>query len=221
MLKKRSVFNRILIPLIVVQIFQISLFGMLVFSGGVITKLDRNAEEVANERVINRKNYLENEMIQRWSNFSIYQTKIEEEIEQQLSEAGMTVADLVPGAAVTSEILKKIGPDLIALMRRNTVTGVFLVFEGPLNDRAEEKEKSGIYLRDLDPINNPYDNSDLLMERSPTDVAQSLDIAMDVSWSPRFKIGGESYFITTRCRRFAPIRICPVKTPGIGAMVRC
>ena len=194
MLKKRSVFNRILIPLIVVQIFQISLFGMLVFSGGVITKLDRNAEEILNERVINRKNYLENEMIQRWSNFSIYQTKIEEEIEQQLSEAGMTVADLVPGAAVTSEILKKIGPDLIALMRRNTVTGVFLVFEGPLNDRAEEKEKSGIYLRDLDPINNPYDNSDLLMERSPTDVAQSLDIAMDVSWSPRFKIGGESYF---------------------------
>ena len=74
MLKKRSVFNRILIPLIVVQIFQISLFGMLVFSGGVITKLDRNAEEILNERVINRKNYLENEMIQRWSNFSIYQT---------------------------------------------------------------------------------------------------------------------------------------------------
>ena len=65
---------------------------------------------------------------------------------------------------MTSEILKKIGPDLIALMRRNTVTGVFLVFEGPLNDRAEEKEKSGIYLRDLDPINNPYDNSDLLMD---------------------------------------------------------
>ena len=31
MLKKRSVFNRILIPLIVVQIFQISLFGMLVY----------------------------------------------------------------------------------------------------------------------------------------------------------------------------------------------
>ena len=51
MLKKRSVFNRILIPLIVVQIFQISLFGMLVFSGGVITKLDRNAEEILNERV--------------------------------------------------------------------------------------------------------------------------------------------------------------------------
>ena len=67
MLKKRSVFNRILIPLIIVQIFQISLFGMLVFSGGVITKLDRNAEEILNERVINRKNYLENEMIQRWS----------------------------------------------------------------------------------------------------------------------------------------------------------
>ena len=79
---------------------------MLVFSGGVITKLDRNAEEILNERVINRKNYLENEMIQRWSNFSIYQTKIEEEIEQQLSETGMTVADLVPGAAITSDILK-------------------------------------------------------------------------------------------------------------------
>ncbi len=202
MLKKRSVFNRILIPLIVVQIFQISLFGMLVFSGGVITKLDRNAEEILNERVINRKNYLENEMIQRWSNFSIYQTKIEEEIEQQLSEAGMTVADLVPGAAITSDILKKIGPDLIALMRRNTVTGVFLVFEGPQGELngSEETEKSGIYLRDLDPINNPYDNSDLLMERSPTDVAQSLDIAMDVGWSPRFKITAESYFYNNPVR---------------------
>ena len=202
MLKKRSVFNRILIPLIIVQIFQISLFGMLVFSGGVITKLDRNAEEILNERVINRKNYLENEMIQRWSNFSIYQTKIEEEIEQQLSETGMTVADLVPGAAITSDILKKIGPDLIALMRRNTVTGVFLVFEGPQGklNGSEETEKSGIYLRDLDPINNPYDNSDLLMERSPTDVAQSLDIAMDVGWSPRFKITAESYFYNNPVR---------------------
>ena len=107
MLKKRSVFNRILIPLIVVQIFQISLFGMLVFSGGVITKLDRNAEEILNERVINRKNYLENEMIQRWSNFSIYQTKIEEEIEQQLSEAGMTVADLVPGGGHNQRYFEK------------------------------------------------------------------------------------------------------------------
>ena len=221
MLKKRSVFNRILIPLIVVQIFQISLFGMLVFSGGVITKLDRNAEEILNERVINRKNYLENEMIQRWSNFSIYQTKIEEEIEQQLSEAGMTVADLVPGAAVTSEILKKIGPDLIALMRRNTVTGVFLVFEGPLNDRAEEKEKSGIYLRDLDPINNPYDNSDLLMERSPTDVAQSLDIAMDVSWSPRFKIGGESYFYNNPVQAIRSNPDLSSEDAGYWAMVRC
>ncbi|MCH1942268.1 bifunctional diguanylate cyclase/phosphodiesterase [Holdemania massiliensis] len=196
MLKKRSVFNRILIPLIIVQIFQISLFGMLVFNGGVITKLDRNAEEILNERVINRKNYLENEMIQRWSNFSIYQTKIEEEIEQQLAEAEMTVSDLVPGAKLTSNILKTIGPDLVALMRRNTVTGVFLVFEGtPVEiGEGESAEKSGLYLRDLDPINNPYDNSDLLMERSPTDVAQALGIAMDVGWSPRFKITAESYF---------------------------
>ncbi|MFQ8583294.1 MAG: hypothetical protein ACLSA6_12605 [Holdemania massiliensis] len=150
MLKKRSVFNRILIPLIIVQIFQISLFGMLVFNGGVITKLDRNAEEILNERVINRKNYLENEMIQRWSNFSIYQTKIEEEIEQQLAGAEMTVADLVPGAKLTSDILKTIGPDLIALMRRNTVTGVFLVFEGTPLKISEDGavEKSGLYLRD-------------------------------------------------------------------------
>ena len=202
MLKKRSVFNRILIPLIIVQIFQISLFGMLVFNGGVITKLDRNAEEILNERVINRKNYLENEMIQRWSNFSIYQTKIEEEIEQQLAGAEMTVADLVPGAKLTSDILKTIGPDLIALMRRNTVTGVFLVFEGTPLKISEDGavEKSGLYLRDLDPINNPYDNSDLLMERSPTDVAQALGIAMDVGWSPRFKITAESYFYNNPIR---------------------
>ena len=129
------------------------------------------------------------------SNFSIYQTRIEEEIER-LDETGMTVADLVPGAALTSEILKEIGPDLIALMRRNTVTGVFLVFEGPESAPADgmPQSKSGIYLRDLDPINNPCDNSDLLMERSPTDVAQSLGIAMDANWSPRFEIGEECYY---------------------------
>lgn len=193
---KRSIFRRILIPLILVQVLQVGLFAALLSQGGVMTRLDTNAEEILSERVINRANYLENEMIQRWSNFTGVQQQLLTEIGSQLTAAQALPSDLTLGSELTVNVLKAVAPDLIALLRKNTVNGVFLILDGP-EDRINEDgliEKSGVFIRDQDPLYNPYDYSDLLMERSPTEVAQNLNIAMDIYWSPRFTLSDQDLY---------------------------
>ena len=58
--------RKLMIPMIVVLLLQPSLFGGSIILGGILDQMNQNAVDILNERVINRKNYLENEMIQRW-----------------------------------------------------------------------------------------------------------------------------------------------------------
>ncbi len=58
------------ISLIIVMLIQTSLFCATILWGGTIKKLNDNSFDILNERVINRKNYIQNEMLQRWSNTS-------------------------------------------------------------------------------------------------------------------------------------------------------
>ena len=64
--KGTSMMRKLMIPMIVVLLLQTSLFGGSIILGGILDQMNQNAVDILNERVINRKNYLENEMIQRW-----------------------------------------------------------------------------------------------------------------------------------------------------------
>ncbi len=65
-------------------------------------------------------------------------------------------------ADVTNELLRQVSSPLMALMRTNSVSGAFIVFDGP-----HSGQKAGLYLRDSDPSSTPSDNSDLLAVRGP------------------------------------------------------
>lgn len=62
--------KKMIFPLIIVMLIQTSLFYATILWGGTIKKLNDNSFDILNERVINRKNYIQNEMLQRWSNTS-------------------------------------------------------------------------------------------------------------------------------------------------------
>ena len=57
----------------------------------------------------------------------------------------------------------------IFVLRQRMVTGAFIVLTG-----ENGKEHPGVYIRDLDPLFNPADNSDLSMEIGPSAVARKL-----------------------------------------------
>lgn len=51
-------------------------------------------------------------------------------------------------------------------------------------------DKTGLYLRDMDPKTSPADNSDLLVERGPGSLVRKKGFATDIFWQPRFDFSG-------------------------------
>jgi len=181
--------------MIVIVIIQVALFVSTIFSSGIIEILKDNSFNIFNQKIESRSNYLQNEMIQRWSNVSESESIINSAISKKLESKGLTVKHLDNNLQLTNELLNEVSSDVIFMLRKNYVTGAFLI----LNNASEEK--TGLYFRDLDPNSNPSDNSDLLMERGPASIAQNLGIPLDTWWSNRFtfesrnKISSKDFFI--------------------------
>ncbi len=186
--KSSPIFQKIIIPmgiLIVIEILQ--LIGTI-FGGGVTAQLNQNAKDILQERVINRKNYLANEMVSRWSNVDMTVQNLNRKV-QQLADAGRISIDTLDESSEScTPVLLAVADDLISMMRSNRVTGVYLVFNnGDLDEAGAVSNKPGIYIRDLDPVSNAsYRNTDLLLERAPVAVVQSLNISTDSFWRPMF-----------------------------------
>lgn len=196
-----SVMKKFLIPMSVLLLIQILLFAGTVYLGGVTTQLDQNAYDILNERVINRMNYLENEMISRWSNVGLAVDSVNATVQDLVDTGEIDINDIETDADSYLPVLSAISEDIISLMRTNSVTGAFVVFNRSdlsVSLAPEELEnKSGIYFRDLDPISKASSqNTDLLIERAPTAIVHQLNIPTDSGWRPSFdfKKNRDSYY---------------------------
>ncbi len=182
--RMNSIMNKILLPMAIAMIVQAGLFSGNILWGGTIEKLNNNAFDILNEQVINRKNYLENEMVQRWSN-----------VGQTADAIRGTISEFIAGerrsgdyhgmdSALESKILLGASDQLIGLMRQNSVTGAFLILEGKKDqyDALGKLQKTALYIRDMDPTTYLADNSDLLIEYAPPSVTKALGISLDSKW---------------------------------------
>nr|WP_243108450.1 EAL domain-containing protein [Maliibacterium massiliense] len=193
-INQKSIMRTLLVPLLVVTILQASLFVVSIMYGGVLDQLNHSAFDILNERVINRRNDLQNEMVQRWSNVGEAVESVNGRVADLLAERGATHADITPNSPLATDILGDIANDVVYLLRRNSVTGAFVILNGrqALPEDGSALERSGIYLRDLDPASNPRDTSDLLIERAPSVVTQQLGISTDTWWEPQFHLTADT-----------------------------
>ncbi|MCC0631856.1 EAL domain-containing protein [Clostridioides sp. ZZV15-6388] len=195
--KNNSIMKKMIFPLIIVMLIQTSLFCATILWGGTIKKLNDNSFDILNERVINRKNYIQNEMLQRWSKTSETELAINSSVKKVLDENNASIKDVGINEEINKEIIKNISKDLIYLLRKNSVTGSFIILnnkdiEDDSINSKDEISRTGLYIRDLDPKFNPNDNSDLLIERGSSEIARNFGISMDSYWAPKFFFKSEN-----------------------------
>lgn len=160
--------------------------------GGVYKKLDQNARDIIDQKVINRSSYLQNEMVGNWSNLSATAARINAAAERLALEGSIQFETLDRNSETALPLIMKTVDELIAMMRDKKVTGAYLIFNTHDLDQKVE-DKPGIYLRDLDPLSRESEaNADILIERAPVEVVKSLNIATDSSWRPCFKFAQEN-----------------------------
>ena len=178
---RNSIIVRLLLPMLVVLLLQTLLFAETIFHGGVIAELNNNAMDILNERVFRRKSYLENDIFQRWTNFSKFEYDVQEKMKSFLLERDIQFSELQSNQDLITEFLVESVDYTVAALRQHMVTGIFIVLQG-----KNEIRYPGIYFRDLDPLFNPNDNSDISMEKGPSSIAKTSGISLGRDWTPQF-----------------------------------
>lgn len=166
--------------MISVVLIQVIMLIIVTFSSGIIEILERNSFDILNQTIESKSKNVENEMIQHWSNITESESIINDTIMNKIKDNGLSTKDLYYDEGIKAEILNDVSKYIIFMLRKNYVTGAYIIFDG------EAEEKQGVYFRDLDPNSNPKDNSDLLMERGPASVSKKMGIPLNTSWNNRF-----------------------------------
>ncbi len=188
--RNNSIMRKMMITTLLVMVVQAGLFCGAIMLGGTVEKLKQNAFDILNERVINRKNYIQNDMIARWSNLEESLETVNSKVSQVLQDGQASFEDISVNSALSTRILSALSEDIIYLLRKNSVTGAFVILNGQDDMRRPTDDggvyKSGFYIRDLNPNTNSSDNTDILIERAPSAITKGLEISMDTKWQPQF-----------------------------------
>lgn len=189
--KNNSIMRKLLIPMMIVLIVQATIFVVTILFGGTIEQINRNSFDILNERVINRKNYIENEMVQRWSKFEDIDERLNKTVSQVLETGGHSISDIKSDQALANAVADAASEDIIYLLRKNYVTGAFLILNSDIVSNNDSGNKanycSGFYVRDLNPNSNAGDNSDLLGERGIASTFKKAKITTGSDWRHNFE----------------------------------
>ena len=82
----KTVYRTILRPLLIVVLVEIVLMTGSDWFLGINAQLNKNARDILIQQTENRKSYLENEMIQKWSNLSTISQTINESTQKLIEQ---------------------------------------------------------------------------------------------------------------------------------------
>ncbi len=191
--KSVSIANKMVVPVILILLIQSALFLAVMVHGGLLDQLHHNATEILDQRVVNRRNDMEREIQNRWTNINDSARALQNTFELFLKNSDLGVQEVMRDERMTTELLEQFSPDLIYLIRRQTVSGAFLVLNrAPDVGEASDFFRPGLYLRNLHPLQEEADNSDLSIERGPSTIMHRTGIPVSRSWYPTFRFGNSS-----------------------------
>ena len=185
--KKRSVFQLFMIPLIFIILAQALLTYWIIYSSGTLGLIDESSVSTLSQTVRNRKIILENNMVQQWSGVKEETSTMNARFGELLKDHEITAAAFKENSRYQQEFLGDILTDCLYMMRKNNVTGTFVVLA---NNEAGQIATSleGVYFRDSDPLSNPGDYSDVLMVRGDSAFSHELGVPFDTLWKPKFAV---------------------------------
>lgn len=170
------------------MVVQAGIFYLAAVYGGIEETMNQNAADIFSERITNRKNELETQANNDW--FDMNPSK--EELDQLYAGYENQYGDypLTDSKEIQTSFLKESSEVLIHMLRNNKVNGVFLI----LNDKKERtefvsgniEEKNGVCIRDLDQSSSYTGTEDLLLERAPSAMIDSLGCSLESWWEAKY-----------------------------------
>lgn len=188
MKKKRSIFNQILFPLIILIFILVFALYIALYISGTPSILNQNSVQILSQTTENRKIILENNMVQQWSNLKEELKDVNSNLDKILKNNKTNLNTFLKDKSLQNELFDSSSNTLISNLRKNTVNGSFII----IADTRNKKNVPGIYLRDADPENDPMDYSDITMVRGSSTLSHKLKIPFDIPWESSFNISSNN-----------------------------
>lgn len=186
--KKATIFRIFLIPLILIMLVQsLITVGTLVVrkTGGMLEEYSAN---MMGRLVENRKVILQNEMNQRWASIHEQETLMNETLNTFLDSGDIKLPEVLASNEKKDKLLEQFFPQCLNLLQNNSTTGIFMVLTG--EDESSAGDFDGFFLRDSDPMTNPANYTDLLLERGSKNLSREWNIPLDTNWTTHFHMEG-------------------------------
>ncbi|OJV63104.1 MAG: hypothetical protein BGO41_10410 [Clostridiales bacterium 38-18] len=173
--QKKSILSRLSMMTLVIVLSQTLLLVALLVFGGVFNQAELNAYQTFYDKVNNRRDYLQREMKNRWTNISPYLMTIRKAVTEN--------------ADSHDDFFEASVDELILMLRTNQVTGAFIILN---ESRVQDYRYPSLYIRDYDPQANGYTDDDLYMVSGPSDLAKNLQIPLDQGWQYNLQLTEEN-----------------------------
>lgn len=212
-----TILSRIMLPGMAVILMQSILYALIFWQYNVVGRIETNVYDIFNEKVLNRQQEIQSDILNRCMSLDSDREFLLQKIGDTLSQNGADTSDISIAPALNRKIIEEVSDDLVAMLRRNTAHGIFLVLDGPVANQITQgvSPRAGFYVRRSDSPGSSPDNSDLLMERGMPPLGRELGIALDRYWSAGFcfseATADQSQFF------FAPLTTARTHTGGQSA----
>lgn len=192
--KKRSIFQAIFVPLICLMIAQSVIFYGAAVYGGVKDTLNQNAADIVRERLTNRKNELETEFNNNWTDMNYYEQNIGKLYNDYEHLYGKQ--PFIDQKDTQIRFLGEASKLLVDMIRSNQVNGVFLILNDKPNKVSFPQSESvdvkyGVNIRDMDATSAYTGTDDLLIERSPSSLVETIGCSLDSWWDASYQFSSK------------------------------
>ena len=195
-LKERSLLSKVMIPMLLLGILEVTAFGIIMLASGELDYIKRFSYNLLTEKTCNRASYIENMLNQKTS--LVYNASVDfnQLTEDYLAEHKLTTEDMLNDKNICRKILNEYSEELVSLIRMDMVNDAFIILDNHDSDSPDgSRSLAGLYLRDTDVYDNStIGNKDIYMEMGSSNIAKALGTALDSEWSPDLILNDENDF---------------------------
>lgn len=187
--KKISLALLIIIPLISIALVQGLLPLGILNSLDVKSTLETNAIDDDMHKVKTHAESLTTEMVVQWESISEQSTFLNAKLQELLDENHTDISTFLTNQELQTQYLSTIYDTFLNYTQDSTASGSFMILANDANT-AHAATYNGFFLRDSDPEKRTSSNTDLLLTKGNTALAQQSNTALDVCWTTKFNFKG-------------------------------
>ena len=192
-LRKISLHKFSLIAFVILILLQAVLYTGIILLSSVPAQLNKINFQIM-ENTVTSKGYSLEKNISSFVNMTDFYSSVNDSVLRKANKYNMTVSEYISDSENRQKILYDCTPLLINALRHGEIaTGCFIILESDVSD----PNKDSVYLRDINPSDNPYSRSDICVEAGPNHLIYNFGLSLDSFWTLRLNTEDNCTFYQT------------------------